>query len=56
MKGLPLDWRAGLVLSLIDGRSTVEMIVDMAAAAGLLTLNRGYDTPPTACCGRTRKV
>jgi len=29
-KELPLDSRAGLLLSLIDGRSTVEMILDMA--------------------------
>jgi hypothetical protein len=27
---LPLDHRAGYVVSLIDGRSTVEMIVDIA--------------------------
>lgn len=27
---LPLDTRAGRLLSLIDGRSTVEMILDMA--------------------------
>lgn len=29
VKALPLDSRAGLVLSLIDGRSTIEMILDM---------------------------
>ena len=30
VKELPLDSRAGRLLSLIDGRSTVEMILDMA--------------------------
>jgi len=30
VKELPLDSRAGLLLSLIDGHSTVEMILDMS--------------------------
>jgi hypothetical protein len=29
VKALPLDSRAGMVLSLIDGRSTIEMILDV---------------------------
>lgn len=31
LRGMPLDSRAGFVVSLIDGRSTVAMILDMAA-------------------------
>jgi hypothetical protein len=31
LRELPLDHRAGYIVSLIDGRSTVEMIVDIAA-------------------------
>ena len=31
LRALPLDARAGFVLSRIDGRCTVEMIVDMTA-------------------------
>ena len=31
LREMPLDPRAGFVVSLIDGRSTVEMIVDIAA-------------------------
>ena len=30
MKALPLDARAGRLLSLIDGRATIEMILDMS--------------------------
>lgn len=30
VKALPLDQRAGRVLSLVDGRSSVEMILDMS--------------------------
>jgi hypothetical protein len=31
LRGLPLDHRAGFILSRVDGRCTVEMIVDMAS-------------------------
>lgn len=31
LRGLPLDSRGGHVLSLVDGRCTVEMILDIAA-------------------------
>ena len=31
LRELPLDHRAGYVVSLIDGRATVEMIADIAA-------------------------
>jgi hypothetical protein len=31
VRGMPLDRRTGFVLSLIDGRCTVQMILDMAA-------------------------
>ena len=30
VKTMPLDSRAGLVLSLVDGRSTIEMILDVS--------------------------
>lgn len=30
VKGLPLDPRAGLIISLIDGLCTIEMILDMS--------------------------
>ena len=30
LRALPLDHRAGFLVSLIDGRSTVEMIADIA--------------------------
>ena len=33
LRELPLDHRVGFVVSLIDGRSTVEMIVDIACLA-----------------------
>ncbi len=38
VRRLPIDPRVGFIVSLIDGRSTVEMIVDMAGFPRALTL------------------
>ena len=38
LRHLPIDPRAGFLVSLIDGRSTVEMIVDLAGLPKPLTL------------------
>lgn len=38
VRRLPIDPRVGFIVSLIDGRSTVEMIVDLAGFPRALTL------------------
>ncbi len=38
VRRLPIDPRVGFIVSFIDGRSTVEMIVDMAGFPRALTL------------------
>ena len=38
VKRLPIDPRVGFIVSFIDGRSTVEMIIDMAGFPRTLTL------------------
>ena len=38
VKHLPIDPRVGFIVSFIDGRSTVEMIIDMAGLPRVVTL------------------